>query len=656
MAESQRQNQKLDDEATEKLKERSLDCIRRYSGDSEQLKQNREDALKAYRREPYPEDAKIPEGSRSKFVMSDLSDVVESELPSLARVFTGGKEVVRIEGRGPEDTRGAELLNDKVNWDLMVGNNGFLLLHDWMKSALLFKVGWVKYWWKSKDEYEDEDYDGATEDEAMQLMQDKDYVIDDAKPQESAAPVAAPDQTALLGIPPAPPTYNIKGRRIKKRIRGPVAMVVPPEEMICSLKMRDLKEEEFVAHRLRKHKQELITEYGVKEEDIEEELAYMTQLEGYTDSEVYSRFVDLGGIGFFQDEDDKDFYYLYECYLKDAERKPIKLCLMGTKVISKEPNTYGHPPFCMLSPIRMPHRAIGHSMYDMVGDLQKLDSAVVRYILNNIYYQTENMRIVNPWKINLADMVTQQRPAGVIRTKAENVNIAEAYQPMPPLPLAGHAFGLLDTIRTWNERRTGVTSYNQGLNADSLNKTARGISEIMAASQQRLEMIARIFAETGVRDLVLAFAQMNIEFLDIETNVRLDEGWLEIPDPKVIDVLFDVTVDVALGTGSVEVAMQQMMGMLDRALNPIMIQSGIIQPNNIFEMWKFLFLKMGEKNVEKYLTDPRGLLPPMPPPGMMPPGPGMPGEENAGQPVNGGVQGAPGGPPPGVQPGPPVVQ
>lgn len=634
--------QNLEDESSEELKGKALDYIRRYSTDVEALRQNREDALKAYRRDPYPEDAKIPDGSRSKFVMSDLADTIESILPSLARIFTSGKEIVRIEGRGPEDTRGAELLNNKVNWDLAVQNNGFLLLHDWFKTAMLNKFSVVKYWWESREEYEDEDYKGATEEEALALTEDKSYVMDDASAIEADI-----DPTMMMA---PPPTYNIKGRRIKKRIRRPVAQVVPPEELICSLKMQDIKKEEFVAHRIKKHKSEIASEYGIKELEIEAELAKITSLSEYGDSELYERFKDLGGIGFFQDEDNEDFYYLYECYMKDEDRKPTILTLMGTKTIRKEPNTYGGPPLCMLSPIRMPHRAIGMSLYDAVGDLQKLDSALVRYLFNNIYYQTENMAIVNPWKINVADFVTQQRPGGKIRTKAENVLPSEAYFPLPPQPLAGHAFGLLDTVRTWNERRTGVTSYNQGLDADSLNKTARGISEIMAASQQRIEMIARTFAETGVRDLVEAFAGMNIQFLDMETNVRLDQGWLEIPDPKALDILYDVTVDVALGTGSKEVKLQQLLGMVDRALNPTMIASGVIQPANLYEMWRTIFIEMGEKNTEKYLTNPATLGPP---PMGLPPAPGgMNGNSGA----MGAGPGLNGGAPAGVAAGPPAIQ
>jgi len=431
-------------------------------------------------------------------------------------------------------------------------------------------------------------------------------------------------------------------------------MVVPPEELISNIKRKDIKEEDFVAHRIRIHKTDLMADYGLEESDIEAETANLASMSDYSERELVDRFNDLGGVGFFQDEDDEDYYYIYECCIKETvkgRRQPLVITIMGNRLIQKQDNTYYHPNYCELSPIRMPHRAIGHSIYDMLWDLQKLEAALNRYLMNNIYYQTENVTVWNPWKVNMSDVYSQNKPGGKIRTVLENALPNECVHQLPPQPLAGHAFAMQDRIDTWKEKRTGVTSYNQGLDSESLNKTARGISEIMAASQQRLEMIARIFAETGVRDLLTAFAEMNIEFLDIQTNVRLDQRWLQIPDPKVLDIQFDTVIDVALGTGSREMKTQQLLGMIDRALNPVMIQAGIIQPTNLFEMWRTVFVEMGYKNTEKYLTDPRTLMQPAMP-GVLPPG--GPNEMAAMGAGTGNGVGA--GPPAAVQPGPATIQ
>ncbi len=638
MADEQKTNLKSDEVV--ELKDKALDFLRTYQGDGETLRQNREDALKAYRRDPYREDAKIPDGSRSKFVMSDTADTIEWILPSLMRIFYSGKEVVKLEGQGPEDEKGAELLNEKVNWDFTRQNNGFLILYDWFKASMLNKFSVVKYRWESEDLYTDKKFKDVSDGTYQQLLQDPAYTIDKHEPTV-VQPATPPQVDPMTGMAldegtPEVATHNITARKLRKRVRRPVAEVVPPEEFVCSLKMRDLKTEEFYAHGpIRIHKFDLMKKYGLSEAQIDESAPSKAE----DDREIYERFKDLGGIGFYQDDDDPDFKHIYECYMYDEERNPIILTILGNGVIKKQDND-GSAGFCLNSPIRMPHRAIGMSIYDLVGDLQKLRSMLARFILNNIYYQTDGMLIVDPWKINVADFVTQRRPGGVVRTSKEGVDLSQAVYPVPVQPLAGHAFGLLESIEGWKENRTGVTRYNQGMNADSLNKTARGISEIMAASQQRIELIARIFAETGVRDLLMAFADMNVKHLDIATNIRLNQEW-KLIDPAQIDVQFDCSVDVALGTGSKEVEVQQIGQMLDRSLNPIMIQTGIVQPENLYAQMKAMWVAMGHKNTEAFLTDPATLMPVMPP-GMAPPN-GLPGlDQGSAGPASTGV---PQGPP-----------
>jgi hypothetical protein len=51
------------------------------------------------------------------------------------------------------------------------------------------------------------------------------------------------------------------------------------------------------------------------------------------------------------------------------------------------------------------------------------------------------------------------------------------------------------------ENRTGIVRNNQGLDADSLNKTASGMNMLMSAAQQRQELIARVLAETPIKRL-----------------------------------------------------------------------------------------------------------------------------------------------------------
>ena len=59
--------------------------------------------------------------------------------------------------------------------------------------------------------------------------------------------------------------------------------------------------------------------------------------------------------------------------------------------------------------------------------------------------------------------------------KKSGATMADAVMPMPPIPLSSATFPMLEYADTQKEQDTGVTRYNQGLDARSLNKTASGI-------------------------------------------------------------------------------------------------------------------------------------------------------------------------------------
>jgi hypothetical protein len=280
----------------------------------------------------------------------------------------------------------------------------------------------------------------------------------------------------------------------------------------------------------------------------------------------------------------------------------MQVVLLGPKAIHVEKNSYGHPPFCSLSPIRVSHRAIGRSMAELVTDLQQLKTAVARFVMDNIYYQNNAQKIINPFRVNMDDALNNNYPGGLIRTK-QDVDATTAVWPVPVSPLPSHAFGMFDKIDTWKENRTGITKYNQGTDADTLNKTATGISAIMSASQQRVELIARNFAESGVKDLFYAFAKMNQDFLKQPEAIRLNQEW-QLVDPSAISVDFDVNIDVALGTGTRDQQVQHLLAMLDRLIQPPYIQSGVFLPENLYNLLSNVFQQMGIKNVDQYLSHP----------------------------------------------------
>jgi len=574
----------------DKITTKCLGWLRDYSADMSNLQTAREQALKAYMSQPYGNEIE----GRSQVVMSDVFNTIESILPSLMRIFAGGVDTVKVGGQGPEDDEKAKLMGELLNYQSRKCFNSFTLLYDWFKDALLYKTGIVKYYWAKETKYKSKEYKGLTQDELNALSAREDFIIDKQDPTEVQAAGIGPD-----GIPtPAIITYNVKGRKITN-ISKPMAEVLPPEEFIFDVRAKEIR---VAFHKKKVHRQSL-KKYGVKDVDVADAIA---ELSG--ENLLNERFRDLGGKNFLVDEEDSDMVYIYEGYYdeyEDGEPVPVKIVLMGNRIIDIEENKYGKPPFRDLSAIRLTHRVVGRSFYDLAGEVQKLKTALVRYILDNIYYQNNAQVIVNPYKINMDDLFTQNVPGGKIRTLDKDTPIGDAYVPVPVAPLSPQAFNFLEYADgSILENRTGVTRYNQGLDSESLNKTARGISQIMSASQQRIELIARIFAETGVKGLYEDMAQMNLDFFDAPTAIKINEKWQTVR-PEDIDGQYDINIDVGIGTGTKEMIVQQLMTMLDLYLKGL-VNTGVVTPDNITELVKSIWENMGFKNADKYITSKDG--------------------------------------------------
>src|SRR5262249_41336417 len=121
-------------------------------------------------------DMPAPEG-RSRAVSSDVADTIEGLMPTLMDIFCGGDEVVRFEPVGPEDVAAAEQETDYVNHVFMQRNPGFLVLYSFIKDALLSKVGIVKVWWETREEFERETYLDLSEEQFAIIAGDPEVEI-----------------------------------------------------------------------------------------------------------------------------------------------------------------------------------------------------------------------------------------------------------------------------------------------------------------------------------------------------------------------------------------------------------------------------------------------------------------------------------------------
>jgi hypothetical protein len=312
--------------------------------------------------------------------------------------------------------------------------------------------------------------------------------------------------------------------------------------------------------------------------------------------------------------------WITECYIRCdwdgdgiAERRKVTVAGSGQEILDNEPWD-GPLPFVSLTPIIMPHRFFGLSVADLVMDLQLIKSTIVRQILDNLYLSNNGRHVISE-QVNLDDMMTA-RPGGIVRLKNGALPGQGHIVPLDTPMVAAQAFPMLEYLDGVRENRTGVTRYMQGIDADSLNKTATGISQIMTAAQQRVELIARVFAETGVKDLFRKILELVNRHQSAPRIIRLRNRWVPM-DPRQWTTQMDVSIAVGLGTGNKDQTLIHLRSLLEIQVQAIRMQGGVDGPlvrlENVYNTLAKLVENAGLKSADAYFTDP-AQRPPAPPP------------------------------------------
>jgi hypothetical protein len=102
------------------------------------------------------------------------------------------------------------------------------------------------------------------------------------------------------------------------------------------------------------------------------------------------------------------------------------------------------------------------------------------------------------------------------------------------------------------KKRTGVTEASFAVDPDILqNTTATAAAMMQNAGAAKIELIARVFAETGVRDLFTNILHLVCKYQDKERIIRLNGKFVPI-DPREWSNEYDISINVGLGTGNRE--------------------------------------------------------------------------------------------------------
>jgi len=478
---------------------------------------------------------------RSSVVATEVADTVEAIMPNLMRVFTSNDKYVRFAPRSAEDVEPAEQASDYVNYIINQRNDGYKLLHTFFKDALLFRMGVIKFFWEEREQVDEEEYSGLSEDELVMLMNDPDVEI--IEQDETVMESMYNEETGETV--PLRSEYDLTVRVTRKE--GEIKVInVPPEEFLVSRHATgSLEDAHFMAHRTSLTVSELVA-MGY-DRDLVEKHAGENELD--VDREVSNRFQDLEAATGVEPADPTLRSVIYhECIMNvdfdgDGIAERRRICAIGSdgaEILHNEP--WDHIPFAVASPILMPHRLVGRSIYDMTQDLQVIKTTLMRQYLDSVYSSTLPRIAAVEGAVNLDDLLDAQA-GGIIRVR----------QPGMIQPLSGASVGneirpLMDYLDTVKEQRTGMSRASQGLDANSLqSSTASAVSATVRGAQVKLESYARTMAETGVKDLFKGILALVLKHDTNEKMMRLNNSFVPI-NPAEWKSQFDTIVQVGLGT------------------------------------------------------------------------------------------------------------
>lgn len=560
----------------------------------------RAEATQYYRGEPFGNE----EDGRSQVVSRDVRDTVQAILPSLMRVFFGSQHVVEYAPNGVEDIAAAQQATDFINYVVTRDNPGFEVFYSAFKDALVCKTGIIKYYWDASVEVETSDLTGL-DDTALAVLSADPTV-------EVQITVAYPGEVDPLTGQPGASNYDVRVIRRKDKGRLRIA-AVPPEELLVSRNAISLDDASVVAHRRIMTVSELVA-MGYERDEIEPYANEVDELEDNRERFVRNpqATIDLANRS---DVAAKKVLYV-EAYLRidmngDGIAELRKVCCVGQayEVIRNEPADM--VPFAVFCPDPEPHTFFGQSVADQVMDIQRIKSSIQRNMLDSLALSIHPRVGVVEGAANMDDVLNTE-VGGVIRMRAPGM-----VQPFS-VPFVGQqAFPMLSYMDEIKENRTGISKAAAGLDADSLqSSTKAAVAATISAAQQRIELIARIFAETGMKRLFSGLLRLAVQHQQPGRIIRLRGQFVPI-DPRGWDAGMDVVVNIALGAGTEQEKIAVLSAVLAKQ-EEILQRAGVDNPLVTLAQYRATLAQMlalsGFKDANMFFLDPSQAPPQMPQP------------------------------------------
>jgi hypothetical protein len=590
----------------------------------------------------------LPNGTevegRSQITSTDVADAIEWIMPQIMKSFTQNNEVVIFDPVHEGDEKQAELESEYVYEVLMKQNDGFIILHQFVKDALMQRNGILKVYYAKHDEVKTADYTGINENqfnsllsaEGVEMLEKSEYIDElqtkmkeqqiqqqlqqmeqsytqqreQAKQQGQSIPYQMEKQwseqkTQLMEELEKPVfLYDIKVS--VTRNRGQIYIdPVPPEEFRLNAQHNSicLDDARFTAHVLLKPVSDLITEYGLTKKETDE----LSEGSNFYDREyrfslqnesVYYDRVDAG-------DDSQRLIEISECYLKiDVEETGISKLMKVTVSGGDSPEQLlsvedaDAMPWVSTTAFLMSHKFQGMSITDRLKQIQDQKTALWRNMFDNMYLQNNQRNVVIEGQVNMDDLLVS-RPGGIIRAKR-----LDAITPLVTPQLGQDAYNMMTYLDQVRAGRTGVDPDGSATPANIGDRVgSEGVDRLMNAKEELVGLIIRVVAETGIKPLCIKIRDLTIKHIDAVTDFRFRGQWYQINPSEWPDRTM-CTVRVGTGTGNHQLQTMALMNVLQTQKELAAAGSILISEKKAFDTMDDYCKFNGLNGAVRYFVDP----------------------------------------------------
>ena len=441
----------------------------------------------------------------SRHVSMDVFEGVEDIKAKILDTFTSGHQLLRFEQEMDDPVDAAQDATDYVHSIFFKQNRGAQLIEDSLHDALVAKMTVAELCWHERVRVTPELFSDVPSDQ-LNVLLSQDPNIHDFKvtSERTEAQVIAGHMGEQMQIP----VRLVSGEIVRKEEVGQVKINLhAPENVFISSPTGDPMDADCVILRYpNKTKGQLVAE-GFDPELVREISSTGREFDidrqsRHSSDDTYVHEQRSGEEE--RDEVDVDVAYVELDMDGDYIPETWKLTVAGDTLLAKE--QVAKKPLYFWSPYRIAHKTIGLSVADVLGDIQRTNSGLVRGVMDNIFLTNTSMKIADLSLIrNPRDLI--DNPIGAVINSAD----PDAVKMVPQPQLNPATFDAIGLMLQQKQGRLGLTKL-PAQQVISHQNSEDMINTLMAEGEFRVSKMARSYAEGFLKPLFVDIYNMGVEY------------------------------------------------------------------------------------------------------------------------------------------------